>query len=107
MLPLWLTIPTTPGSGRKVGIQGKSFVFGTAISSPLGPTRTMPPALARRTVSSWSRRPSAPDSANPAEITTPALTPFRTHSETASGTVFAGIVNKTISTSPGIADTDG
>ncbi len=106
-LPLWLTIPIAPGSGLRTGIHGKRPSLGTAIPWPLGPTSTMPPALARETISFWRARPSSPSSANPAVMTTPAGTPLRAASEIASGTRRAGMVKTARSTSPGMSDTLG
>jgi hypothetical protein len=106
-LPLWDEIPTAPVCGMKAGIQGKSFVRGTAIPCPFGPIKTIPPALALFTISACKARPSSPSSANPAEMTRPALTPLLTQSEMESTMALAGIVKMARSTSPGMEDTVG
>ena len=69
----------------------------------LGPTRRTPPALARRTASSCSAAPSAPDSANPDDITTATGTPAAAQSSTASGTRAAATINSARSTGSPVA----
>lgn len=76
------TRPRSGGTGAKV-----AFIdtVGSVLMMPMqfGPTRRIPAARARLTNSSWTARPSPPDSAKPAEITTRVLIPLDPHSSIA------------------------
>jgi hypothetical protein len=71
--------------GEKVA---SSAMSGAVLSTPrqLGPTRRMPASRQMCSSSAWRPSPSDPASPNPAESTTSARTPLRSHARAASTT---------------------
>ena len=88
--PLWDEKPIVPGGrarGPKVAL---SLALETAIPRQFGPIRRAPWARTSATSRSSRSRPSVPVSANPAEMTQIAVTPFRRAASTDSRTCAAG-----------------
>ncbi len=92
-----------PSGGEAWANVPLSATAGSVLITPMqfGPIIRIPVDLQTSTSSRCSARPSSPVSANPAEITTSAPTPFSAHSLATPSTSAAGTTTNARSTSPG------